>query len=238
MCRIGEQPNSTSCGATSPQAVKVAAQLIVRKRTNAGFIGSCVRSALGRREPINNQLENCDANVQEIRNVGRSKGRVETRRQGKCQVRGKPKRLVREVSFHQSRQVRRRQALDIRSQEMANQTQNQGNQGGKSGNQGGQSSRGGQNEEQGFAAMDPEQQREIARKGGEAVSEDRDHMSEIGRKGGEASAESRGSSERSQSSSSRSSERDDEQSSSGRGESGSRSSDSDEGRSRGGNRNS
>jgi uncharacterized protein len=39
----------------------------------------------------------------------------------------------------------------------------------------------------GFASMDPEQQREIARKGGEAVSEDREHMSEIGKKGGEAS---------------------------------------------------
>jgi uncharacterized protein len=32
-----------------------------------------------------------------------------------------------------------------------------------------------------------EQRREAARKGGEAVSEDREHMSEIGRKGGEAS---------------------------------------------------
>ena len=34
---------------------------------------------------------------------------------------------------------------------------------------------------------DPSEQREIARKGGEAVSEDREHMAEIGRKGGEAS---------------------------------------------------
>ena len=72
-------------------------------------------------------------------------------------------------------------------------------------NQGGSS-------ERGFAGMDPEQQREIAskggraahesgnaheftseeareagRKGGESVSQDRDHMSEIGRKGGENS---------------------------------------------------
>jgi uncharacterized protein len=39
----------------------------------------------------------------------------------------------------------------------------------------------------GFASMDPEQQREIARKGGEAVSGNREHMSEIGKKGGEAS---------------------------------------------------
>jgi uncharacterized protein len=64
----------------------------------------------------------------------------------------------------------------------------------------------------GFASMDPEQQREIAskggqvahesgnahefdsneareagRKGGESVSQDREHMSDIGRKGGENS---------------------------------------------------
>jgi general stress protein YciG len=39
----------------------------------------------------------------------------------------------------------------------------------------------------GFASMDPEQQRAIARKGGEAVSGNREHMSAIGRKGGEAS---------------------------------------------------
>ena len=66
--------------------------------------------------------------------------------------------------------------------------------------------------ERGFGSMDPEKQREIAskggkaahekgtaheftseearqagKKGGEAVSKDREHMSEIGRKGGEAS---------------------------------------------------
>lgn len=40
--------------------------------------------------------------------------------------------------------------------------------------------------ERGFAAMDPALQRQIARKGGAAVSRDRDHMAEIGRKGGEA----------------------------------------------------
>lgn len=39
----------------------------------------------------------------------------------------------------------------------------------------------------GFAAMDAQTQRAIARKGGEAVSANRQHMSEIGRKGGEAS---------------------------------------------------
>jgi len=67
-------------------------------------------------------------------------------------------------------------------------------------------------DQRGFAGMDPEKQREIAskggqaahqkgtaheftpeearaagRKGGEAVSRDREHMSQIGRKGGEAS---------------------------------------------------
>jgi len=39
----------------------------------------------------------------------------------------------------------------------------------------------------GFAAMDEAKQREIARKGGEAVSKDREHMAEIGAKGGRAS---------------------------------------------------
>ena len=36
----------------------------------------------------------------------------------------------------------------------------------------------------GFASMDAAKQREIARKGGQSVSQDRQHMSEIGRKGG------------------------------------------------------
>lgn len=39
----------------------------------------------------------------------------------------------------------------------------------------------------GFAAMSPEQQREIARKGGLTVSRNRRHMAEIGRIGGEHS---------------------------------------------------
>jgi general stress protein YciG len=39
----------------------------------------------------------------------------------------------------------------------------------------------------GFASMDPEQQRAIARKGGLTVSRNREHMAQIGRKGGEAS---------------------------------------------------
>ena len=38
----------------------------------------------------------------------------------------------------------------------------------------------------GLASMDPEKRREIARKGGQAVSGDRQHMSRIGRKGSEA----------------------------------------------------
>jgi uncharacterized protein len=40
----------------------------------------------------------------------------------------------------------------------------------------------------GFASMDPELQRKIARKGGEAVSGNREHMAQIGKKGGEASS--------------------------------------------------
>lgn len=43
----------------------------------------------------------------------------------------------------------------------------------------------------GFASMDPEKQREIARKGGATVSQNRQHMAEIGKKGGEASGMSR-----------------------------------------------
>lgn len=43
----------------------------------------------------------------------------------------------------------------------------------------------------GFASMDPERQREIARKGGATVSQNREHMAQIGRKGGEASGMSR-----------------------------------------------
>ena len=45
--------------------------------------------------------------------------------------------------------------------------------------------------ERGFAAMDPSLQKEIARKGGAAVSRDREHMAEIGRKGGEAVSKDR-----------------------------------------------
>lgn len=43
----------------------------------------------------------------------------------------------------------------------------------------------------GFASMSEADQREIARMGGAAVSENREHMAAIGRKGGEASAEAR-----------------------------------------------
>ena len=46
---------------------------------------------------------------------------------------------------------------------------------------------GGGSRRRGFAAMKPEQQREIARKGGQTVSTNRDYMAQIGRKGGIAS---------------------------------------------------
>jgi len=39
----------------------------------------------------------------------------------------------------------------------------------------------------GFAAMDEAKQREIAKKGGETVSRNRQHMAQIGRKGGQNS---------------------------------------------------
>ena len=43
----------------------------------------------------------------------------------------------------------------------------------------------------GFASMDREQQRAIARKGGLTISQNREHMSKIGRKGGEKSGQIR-----------------------------------------------
>lgn len=43
----------------------------------------------------------------------------------------------------------------------------------------------------GFASMSPEQQRAIARKGGEAVSRNREHMAAIGSRGGEAVSRNR-----------------------------------------------
>ncbi len=46
-------------------------------------------------------------------------------------------------------------------------------------------------EERGFAAMDNKKQKEIARKGGHAVSRNREHMAEIGRKGGLAVSRNR-----------------------------------------------
>lgn len=42
----------------------------------------------------------------------------------------------------------------------------------------------GTNRARGFAAMDEQKQREIAKKGGETVSRNREHMAQIGRKGG------------------------------------------------------
>jgi general stress protein YciG len=46
-------------------------------------------------------------------------------------------------------------------------------------------------QERGFAAMNPDKQRQIARKGGEAVARNRQHMADIGRKGGEAVSRNR-----------------------------------------------
>jgi general stress protein YciG len=43
----------------------------------------------------------------------------------------------------------------------------------------------------GFASMDPERQRAIARKGGETVSQNREHMATIGAKGGERVSQNR-----------------------------------------------
>jgi general stress protein YciG len=39
--------------------------------------------------------------------------------------------------------------------------------------------------------MDEKKQRDIARKGGESVSQDREHMADIGRKGGESVSQDR-----------------------------------------------
>ena len=63
---------------------------------------------------------------------------------------------------------------------------NQGGRGGSNERSSGGNNRSGNSHERGFAAMSDSDQREIARKGGEAVSQDRQHMSQIGRKGGEA----------------------------------------------------
>ena len=43
----------------------------------------------------------------------------------------------------------------------------------------------------GFASMDPEKQRAIARKGGETVSQNREHMASIGSKGGSRVSENK-----------------------------------------------
>ena len=43
----------------------------------------------------------------------------------------------------------------------------------------------------GFAAMNTTQQKQIASKGGEAVSKNREHMAEIGKKGGEVVSQNR-----------------------------------------------
>ena len=43
----------------------------------------------------------------------------------------------------------------------------------------------------GFTTMDKDKQKEIASKGGQAVSQNREHMASIGRKGGEAVSRNR-----------------------------------------------
>ncbi len=43
----------------------------------------------------------------------------------------------------------------------------------------------------GTAAMDPDTRKEVARKGGLAVSRNREHMAEIGRKGGQSVSKNR-----------------------------------------------
>src|SRR3954469_14113767 len=43
----------------------------------------------------------------------------------------------------------------------------------------------------GTAAMDPDTRKEVARKGGQAVSRNRQHMAEIGRKGGQSVSKNR-----------------------------------------------
>ncbi len=43
----------------------------------------------------------------------------------------------------------------------------------------------------GTAAMDPQTRKEVARKGGQAVSRNRQHMAEIGRKGGQSVSKNR-----------------------------------------------
>lgn len=45
--------------------------------------------------------------------------------------------------------------------------------------------------DRGFASMDPQKQRKIARKGGKTISADRKYMSKIGRKGGLVSGRAR-----------------------------------------------
>jgi hypothetical protein len=92
---------------------------------------------------------------------------------------------IRTPRIARSRQETKREKYQMASN-------NQGGRGGSSNERSsGGNSRSGNSHERGFAAMSDSDQREIARKGGEAVSQDRQHMADIGRKGGSASAESR-----------------------------------------------
>lgn len=52
-------------------------------------------------------------------------------------------------------------------------------------------SEGGRNRARGTAAMDPSTRQEVARKGGQAVSRNKQHMAEIGRKGGQTVSKNR-----------------------------------------------
>ncbi len=47
------------------------------------------------------------------------------------------------------------------------------------------------NEHRGLASANQETREQVARKGGEAVSQDREHMAEIGRRGGKSSSRNR-----------------------------------------------
>jgi general stress protein YciG len=95
----------------------------------------------------------------------------------------------------------RRCSRQTHHHEEFHQMANQGNQGGgqsggnqsRGGNSGGNNSGGNNASERGFAAMDKDEQREIAKKGGESVpdekrsfSQDRELASEAGKKGGES----------------------------------------------------
>src|SRR3954468_18513003 len=85
------------------------------------------------------------------------------------------------------RDQRRKENIMFGKMMMANRGGDGGNGGSNRSSRSSNSNGGGTGRARGFAAMNPEEQREIARKGGEAVSRNREHMAAIGRRGGEAS---------------------------------------------------